>query len=268
MKRVFLLLHALLALFAADHVCAQQVISLSGTWDFAMGDSLRYADYVTLPGSMLTNGKGDPVTLHTQWTGSLYDSSYYFNPYMAPYRQQGQMRFPFFLTPERHYVGRAWYRRTVYVPKTWRKQRITLFLERPHIETTVYVNGRQAGHRTSLSTPHRYDITRLVRLGQRNEIAICVYNGIDNVCVGQDSHSVADQTQGNWNGIVGRMELQARPRHVNIEQVRVYPDVSRRKARVVVDLDNNANKWLGSWHIMQVKEWGLTYQLDHDGQQG
>ncbi len=29
---------------------------------------------------MLTNGKGDEVTLHTKWTGSIYDSSWFFNP--------------------------------------------------------------------------------------------------------------------------------------------------------------------------------------------
>mgnify|MGYP002624309932 CR=1 FL=1 len=247
------------------HLSAQQVISLAGSWDFCTGDSCKYDDYVVLPGSMLTNDKGDPVSVSTRWTGSLYDSSFYFNPYMERYRQEGEMKFPFFLTPERHYVGAAWYRRMVYVPKTWSKQRITLFLERPHIETTVYINGKKAGHQLSLSTPHRYDVTNLLRLGKRNEIAICVYNGIENVGVGQDSHSVTDQTQGNWNGITGRIELQARPRHVNIERVRVYPDVAARKAHVVVDLDNNANKWLGAWHIMQVKEYGITYQLEYGG---
>ena len=98
---------------------AQEVITLAGAWDFCTGDSAKYDDYVMLPGSMLTNGKGEPVSVRTQWTGSLYDSSYYFNPYMEKYRQEGQMKFPFFLTPERHYVGTAWYHRTVYVPDSW-----------------------------------------------------------------------------------------------------------------------------------------------------
>ena len=121
------------------------------------------------------------------------------------------MKFPFFLTPERHYVGHAWYRRTVTIPKSWKKRHVVLYLERPHIETTVYVNGQEAGQQMSLSVPHQYDITPLLKAGASNEIAIRVYNGIENVCVGQDSHSVTDQTQGNWNGIVGRIELQASP---------------------------------------------------------
>ena len=211
-------------LLAVAPVAAQQIINLTGMWDLAVGDSAHYTDYVMLPGSMLTNGKGDDVDIHTQWTGSLYDSSYYFNPYMEPYRQKGQMKFPFFLTPEKHYVGKAWYRRTVYVPQDWKNQRITLFLERPHIETTVYVNGQEVGHQMSLSVPHRYDVTKYIKKGARNEIAICVYNGIENVCVGQDSHSVTDQTQGNWNGIAGRLELQAQWKKLNLKGIRVKVD--------------------------------------------
>ena len=214
---------------------AQQTLSLAGSWDFSLSDSTVFHDYVMLPGSMLTNGKGDIVTTRTQWTGSLYDSSYYFNPYMERYRQEGAMKFPFFLTPERHYVGAAWYKRAVYVPKDWNHSSITLFIERPHIETTVYVNGHKVGHDMSLSVPHRYDVTRYIRCGQRNEITVRVYNGIENVCVGQDSHSVTDQTQGNWNGMVGRIELQTGP---VIWRKRVIPHLNAGKVEVIVN-DNS-----------------------------
>ena len=240
---------------------AQEVLSLAGSWDFGMGEEPRYDDYVMLPGSMLTNGKGVPVSTKTQWTGSLYDSSYYFNPYLAKYRVEGQMKFPFFLTPKYHYVGTAWYRRSVYVPREWKRQRILLYLERPHIETTVYVNGKEAGHQMSLSTPHVYDVGKLVEFGKSNEIAIRVYNGIENVCVGQDSHSVTDQTQGNWNGIVGRIELQAHDRHVNIRRVRVYPDAKANKVSVEVNLDNHVNLGLPV-HVMQLWEYSLEYELE------
>ena len=221
MRKIFLLL--LTIHYSLFTVSAQETIDLGGSWDLSLGDSTHYDDYVMLPGSLLTNGKGDEVTVNTQWTGSLYDSSYYFNPYMEKYRQEGNIKFPFFLTPEKHYVGKAWYRKSIYVPADWRRQHVTLFLERPHIETTVFVNGREAGHQMSLSTPHEYDVTNLLIPGRRNTIAICVYNGIENVCVGQDSHSVTDQTQGNWNGIVGRIELQARQRGLYVKQARLTP---------------------------------------------
>ena len=185
-----------------------QTIDLSGKWQFR---SEKEKSTVILPGSMLTNGKGDPVNTQTKWTGSLYDSSYYFNPYMEKYRIEGQMKFPFFLTPERHYVGHAWYERTVSIPKQWKGRQVTLYLERPHIETTVTLNGHKVGHQLSLSTPHQFDLTPYILYGSRNKLSIEVYNGIENVSVGQDSHSVTDQTQGNWNGIIGKIELQAGP---------------------------------------------------------
>ena len=214
---------------------AQQSINLAGTWKFSVGETANYDDTVTLPGSMLTNGKGNDVSVSTRWTGSLYDSSYYFNPYMAKYRVEGRMKFPFFLTPDKHYVGKAWYMRTVNVPKSWKKQRVILYLERPHIETTVYVNDQEAGHQMSLSAPHQYDVTRFIKPGKQNKIAICVYNGIENVCVGQDSHSVTDQTQGNWNGIVGRIELRTASQPI----IRISHDASRRKAFISIDGENH-----------------------------
>ena len=268
MKRFLLLLAIPLIIFCFSYspARAQEVISLEGPWDFSLNDSTRFDDYVMLPGSMLTNGKGNPVSVKTQWTGSLYDSSYYFNPYMEKYRGErqradgqesgmGQMKFPFFLTPERHYVGTAWYHKRVYVPAEWKDRCITLYLERPHIETTVYVNGQPVGHQMSLSVPHRYDITSCVKVGASNEITICVYNGIENVCVGQDSHSVTDQTQGNWNGIVGRIELQAQWKKLLVKHVGFRADstyVKKKKcwqktAVVTVDLANNLNQIVPLW---------------------
>ena len=232
--RFFCLLTLITCQISAIPTSAQEVISLVGSWDLSLNDSTHYDDFVMLPGSLLTNGKGNPVTVDTRWTGSTYDSSYYFNPWMAQYRQEGNVKFPFFLTPEKHFVGKAWYRRSVYIPRDWRKQRVTLFLERPHIETTVFVNGQEVGHQMSLSTPHQYDVTKLLVPGQRNTIAVCVYNGIENVCVGQDSHSVTDQTQGNWNGIIGRMELCAQPLQLSIKQVKVNPEPIDGQLQVLV----------------------------------
>lgn len=232
MKKQFLFTLFIIMISMAN-IHAQKTIDLSGQWLFGTGTKSDCHDTITLPGSMQTNGKGEKVTVNTVWTGSTYDSSYYFNPFMEKYRVEGNVKYPFFLTPEKHYVGTAWYKRTVTIPKNWKKERIWLFLERPHIETTVFVNGREAGHRMSLSTPHNYDITDFIKVGKENEIAICVYNGIENVGVGQDSHSVTDQTQGNWNGITGRIELQTLPQ----PRIRIVPDIAAHKVSIMVDDD-------------------------------
>ena len=223
------LLIILLLSVGSGSAAAQPLLDLSGTWHLR---SRLSATAVTLPGSLLTNGLGDDLSVDTRWTGSLYDSSYYFNPFMEPYRHAGNMSFPFFLTPSKHFTGEATYSRTVSVPKSWRHRQVTLFLERPHIETTVYVNGREVGHQMSLSVPHQYDVTPYLHFGRDNEIAIRVYNGIENVCVGQDSHSVTDQTQGNWNGIAGRIELRTTP---FIYRQRVTTDLATSTAHITLN---------------------------------
>jgi hypothetical protein len=61
---------------------------------------------------------------------------------------------------------------------------------------------------------------------------------IDRNDVGQDSHSLTDHIQGNWNGIVGRMEIQATP-EVCIHNVQVYPDIDKQLATVQIQLTGN-----------------------------
>lgn len=235
MKRITILSLLLLMILTSF---AQKTINLSGNWDFQIdrngsyNASQKYDDTIKLPGSMLTNGKGDLPSIDTKWTGSLYDSSYYYNPYMEKYRHTGSIKFPFFLTPEHYYVGYAWYRQNTNIPREWKRNRVVLFLERPHIETTVFVNGKEVGHQMSLSVPHEYDITDYVKFGKTNSIAIKIYNGIENVGVGQDSHSVTDQTQGNWNGIVGKIQLRSQK---SIFTVKTFPDLNTGNVKVLVN---------------------------------
>lgn len=232
-KSVFII--ALLGLPAA---IAAQVIDLSGSWQFGIDRENKFTptqqltETIELPGSMVTREKGDPVSIHTQWTGSLYDSSFYFNPKMAQYRTDDNIAFPFFLTPKTHYVGAAWYKKSVNIPKSMKGKTIVLTLERPHIETTVFVNGTEVGHQMSLSVAHKYDITKFVNFGKDNTIAIKVYNGIENVCVGQDSHSVTDQTQGNWNGITGQISISAGPL---ITKITAKPNIANGSVLITVN---------------------------------
>ena len=216
-------------------------VGLSGKWAFQIDREDKGVreewfnktlnDRINLPGSMPEKLKGDDVTVRTKWTGSLYDSSYYFNPYMEKYRIDGQVKLPFFLTPDKHYVGVAWYQKKVTVPDNWKGERIVLFLERPHIETTVWINHREVGMRNSLCVPHVYDLTSYVTPGKSSLVTIRVDNRIKEINVGPDSHSITDQTQGNWNGIVGKIELQSTP-EVFFEDIQVYPDLAGKKALV------------------------------------
>lgn len=227
----------------STRIGSAQSISLAGNWQFQVDRNdagiqeqwfnKKLTDNIQLPGSMLTNGKGDDVTLQTKWTGSIYDSSWFFNPRMEKYRQPGNLKFPFWLTPEKYYVGAAWYQKEIIVPPTYTGKHIELFLERCHTETMVWVDGKEVGMRNSLVAPHVYDVTELLLKPGKHLLTIRVDNRIKAINVGPDSHSLTDHTQGNWNGIIGKITLDATPM-VHIENVQVYPDVPNKRAVVVV----------------------------------
>jgi hypothetical protein len=243
MKAKFLLIG--FALLCAVRASGQNnTLDLQGTWRFAIdradaGESGRWyakalEDRITLPGSMGENRKGDEITLETQWTGSIFDSTYYFNPRLAEYRTPDNIHIPFWLTPAKHYVGAAWYQRDVEVPADWGERHVTLFLERAHWETRVWINDREVGMQNSLSVPHVYDVGAYLRPG-RNTITVRVDNRLKEINVGVNSHSVSDHTQGNWNGITGRIELQSRPK-THIADMQVYPDPAGKKAVVELSI--------------------------------
>ncbi len=245
MKRI--ISSIILSLLFVHVICAQNSIDLSGKWNFQIDRQdagvveqwfrNRLKEEINLPGSMPEKLKGDDISVRTKWTGSLYDSSYYYNPYMAKYRIDGKVKLPFFLTPDKHYVGVAWYQKEVSIPSSWKGERIVLSLERPHIETTVWVNDKKVGMQNSLCVPHEYDLTSYIRPG-KCKISIRVDNRLKEINVGPDSHSVTDQTQGNWNGIVGKMTLTAGST-IHFDDIQVFPDLANKKALVKILLKSD-----------------------------
>lgn len=186
------------ALLAAD----ARHIDLAGTWELRLGSlDAAPAGPIFLPGSTDQAGYGartiDPP--------------------------KGRLTRPF------TYEGAAWYERPVDIPEAWRGRRITLFLERVHWQSEVRVDGKSYGTQNSLSTPHEYDLTGALTPG-RHRIDICVDNTY-RIEVGRDASSMTDHTQTNWNGIVGKIELRARP-PVWIDDVQVYPDLDTGRVRV------------------------------------
>ena len=229
---------------------AQQYIDISGQWNFKIDrfdiglkqqwyKTQPWNDVINLPSSMPIQHKGDDVTANTKWTGSIYDSSYYYSPYLKVYREPGNIKFPFFLTPDKHYIGVAWYEKTFNIDNPGNF--VTLYLERPHIQTTVWINGNEVGTQYSLTTPHLYDIAQYIKKGA-NRLTIRIDNRLhDPYNVGQDSHSVTDQTQGNWNGIVGRMEVISEPL-LHVSDIQIYPDVEKNSAKVVIKVSSNEDE--------------------------
>ncbi|MEO7983469.1 MAG: sugar-binding domain-containing protein, partial [Bacteroidota bacterium] len=233
-KRIYIITFLLAAFLKVPG--QEQLISLAGTWKFSIdrndvGIKEKWFDQqlnetIQLPGSMLTNNKGDVPTLETKWTGSIYDSSWFFNPRLAKYRQPGNLKFPFWLTPAKYYAGLAWYQKEIMIPAGWANQSIILFLERVHTICTVWVDDIAAGTQNSLATAHEFDLSKFLSVG-KHVITLRIDNRIKDMNVGPDSHSVTDHTQGNWNGIIGKIELKKLPL-THLLDVQVYPDIKKK----------------------------------------
>ncbi len=224
-------------------------ISLAGEWQFRIDPSDKgisekwydstFTERVILPGSMAENGKGYDPDINTEWTGDIIDRSFFTDRKYEKYRQAGNFKVPFWLQPVKYYKGAAWYQRELDYSPELEGKRVILNLERPHWETTVFINGTKTGSENSLAVPHKYDITDYLKAGS-NKICIRVDNRIV-VPVGVNSHSVSDHTQSNWNGIAGDISLNLLPQ-VYIENIAVYPDVQKENARVIVSLINRSGK--------------------------
>src|SRR5690606_37605051 len=107
---------------------------------------------------------------------------------------------------------------------------------RAHTETRVWINDQEVGLRNSLVAPHIYDLSSFLTSGE-NRISIRVDNSIKEINVGPDSHSISDHTQGNWNGIIGKIAL-ASYVPVYIDEIDILPDIDNRKGRVQMKLNN------------------------------
>lgn len=72
-----------------------------------------------------------------------------------------------------------WYRRTVTVPKKWRGGRVLLHFGAVDWESTVWVNGREAGTHRGGYDPFTYDITDALERGAPQEILVRAYDPTD-----------------------------------------------------------------------------------------
>ena len=229
---------------------SQPKIDLRGVWKFAIDNqdkgvieqwfSKSLSETVTLPGSMATNGKGFDVTLSTKWTGQIVDSSYYYKPEYAKYRVPGNIKVPFWLQPLKYYVGAAWYQKEVNIPKDWEDKDIRLFLERCHWESRLWIDDKEIGMRNSLGTPHLYDLSKALTPG-KHILSICIDNRVKDIDPGINSHSISDHTQTNWNGIIGQLYLEARPK-ISIQNIQVFPDLQQKRIVAKVRIENSTKK--------------------------
>ena len=170
--------------------------------------------------AMLATFAQETISLVGSWDFATGDSAAYKGYVMLPGSMQTNGK-------GNAYVGKAWYKKDVYVPQSWGDRHVSLFLERPHSESTIFVNGVNAGHQTSPSTPHYYNVTPCIKPGRRNTIEVCVEN------------------RDGWNGIIGKMELRSQPEDLYIKHVKLNTTPFRGIVQLDVELGGVINYFSG-----------------------
>ncbi|RLD08415.1 MAG: hypothetical protein DRI44_09805, partial [Chlamydiae bacterium] len=145
------------------------------------------------------------------------------------------------LTREYKYIGKAWYQKEVEILEKWKDERIVLFLERVMWESRVYVDDNFVGTENSLCVPHVYDLTDFLSPG-KHKITILIDNTVK-INIGHTlgamlwTHAITEETQTDWNGIIGKIELIATPK-VWIDSVQTYPDFEKKVTKVKITIGN------------------------------
>ncbi len=140
-------------------------------------------------------------------------------------------------TPREKYefVGPLWLQKEISIPEEFSAKSLRLFLERVNLSSRLWVDETEIGRQTiGLSTPHIYDLTGLLCPGPHQFLL-----EIDNrnlVRIDEMASGYSMDTQGLWNGIIGRIELQSRELY-HIEQADIYPDETGIQVRTVLTSD-------------------------------
>jgi len=216
---------------------------LSGVWRFSLDQSDSGIDQkwfsrslpqqIRLPGILQSQNYGDEISINTPWVLSLYDRYWFLRSDYKAYTER-DVKVPFLSQPPRHYVGVAWYQRDIDIPTAWANRRAVLTLERPHWETTVWIDEKKIGSDRSLVAPHIYDLGT-VGPG-RHRLTIRVDNRML-MPYRPDAHSVSDSLAASWNGIGGRIDLTSTGR-VWIDDVQAFPNLSKKTMLVKVKIGN------------------------------
>ncbi len=194
-----------------EFVTQRQIHDLSGTWLFALdsaqtGITEKWFDSplqetVQLPGTLDENNKGIPNLNHDE-----------------------TMR----LSRERMYEGWAWYQKEITIEEGWNGKEIFLTLERTK-PTKVWVDNNFAGENSTILSEQKYNLTRFLSPG-KHLLSVLVNNGEGSVPDGvKGSHAWTEHTQTNWNGIIGKINLEAVSKSY-IKTVSVTPDIEQKEA--------------------------------------
>ena len=92
----------------------------------------------------------------------------------------------------------------------------------------------------TLGTPDDFDLTNSLNPGT-HKITIRIDNRVKEINVGENSHSISDHTQTNWNGMIGQLFVAARPA-IYLGDVQLYPDIKNKQVVARIKINNLEGK--------------------------
>lgn len=222
----------------------RQTCDLAGIWRFEIDkedrgfaehwEKRRLTHTITLPGCLQAQGYGDAISEDTLWVQSLYDALWYQRGEYA-YAQENGTKVPFLSQPPRHYTGKAWYQKTIFVPEKSDGFVGRLTLENTKWKTTLWIDGECKGSIVSLCAPHVYETGELS--AGEHTVTLCIDNGWQ-LPYRPDGHGVSDALGATWNGVAGAITLELFNR-VWIERVQVNAQLPQ--AAIQVHLKNETS---------------------------
>lgn len=159
------------------------------------------------------------------------------------------------LTRKHQYIGKAWFQKEINIPKSWKKKKIRLTLERVIWESKVFVDGILIGNSESLVGAHEYDLTPHLSPG-KHLLTIVIDNSnkypFINVAgskypdpVNQDmAHGYTNHTQIKWNGIIGNIILEASEPNTP-KNLQIFPDIDNKSLKISFEQIKPLSKKLG-----------------------
>ncbi|WMI69969.1 sugar-binding domain-containing protein [Mangrovimonas sp. YM274] len=198
----------------------RHTLNLEGSWQFALdtanvGTSEKWFltdlnDNVTLPGTTDSNKKGfvntDTTTMH--------------------------LNRPFI------YEGAAWYRKKVIIPENFKEQHIILYLERTK-PSNVWIDSTLVGSSQLLQAPQQFDVSSFLSPGE-HYITLQINNDLKLTPYG-NVHIYTDDTQTNWNGVIGKMYLEASA-PTYISNLQVFPNIEKKAIDVAIEVENGSDQ--------------------------
>ncbi|WP_426789950.1 sugar-binding domain-containing protein [Sphingobacterium sp. WOUb80] len=159
------------------------------------------------------------------------------------------------LTRAHRYVGAAWYTRELSIPAGWAGKEMILTLERVLWESMVWIDGVAVVQKQrSLVSPHEFDLSSLLNNGKKHRLTIRVDNRKKlPISVDDMAHAYTDHTQIIWNGILGKIAIQAYDA-VRLKSVSASPNLAKKEINLQINLRNKLAKGVVGKLKIEVKD--------------